>query len=451
MLSGLENRFDFLVSRRRGGEPRHQTLRMTLDWSYLTLPEKVQRLFRRLSVFRGGWTAEAAASICEETEALDILADLCDCSLIFAEEAGPEMRFRMLETVREYAAGQCVPAERVQLEREHARFFVDLAERAEEHLTGAEQADWLERLEWEHDNLRAALDWCQSDADGVAPGLALAGALWRFWFVRGHLEEARQRFEALLTRPSEAAPEGTSVKARAKVLKGAGNIAWRQGNYAAARASHEESLRLQQELGDKLGVAASLHNLGIVAGDQNDLAAASTYLKRAINLWQEIDGDSGLANSLSSLGKVRYRQGDFANARRLHEQALLLHRRLKEVSRIASARAHLGDVARHQGDYWGALAHYQAASRSWRSLRDKSSLANCRSILAELRYGAGNLASAKVFCEHSLRVYRELGERQGMAYSLARLGWNRRPPARMGPGDGKALGKPNAVAGAAVP
>lgn len=220
MLARLGRRFDLLVSRRQDASPRHRTLWAAMDWSYRLLPADMQQFFARLSVFRSGWTLEAAGAVCAAPRALDSLAELRDRSLVTAEEneAGG-MRFRLLETLREFGAAQLVDGARGALARGHAAYFSSIAQEAKPHLTGADQARWLDRLEDDHDNLRAALDWHQAPEGDADAGLRLAANLVRFWQVRGHLTEGRAIFAALLARP------GADAEARAEALDGAGSLA----------------------------------------------------------------------------------------------------------------------------------------------------------------------------------------------------------------------------------
>ena len=238
MLTQLEHRFDFLVSHQRDAEPRHHTLRAALDWSCDHLPTDVRRHYAAFSVFRGGWTIEAAEAVAETMSALHPLEQLRDLSLVEADEGPDGMRFRTLETVREHAAGILEEAELHALRRRHAAHFATFAERAEPGLIGPEQAAWLNRLEADHDNLRAAIDWCVSDSEhcDAETGLRLAAAAWRFWHIRGHLTEGRERLAAVLQR-SES---GGRTTHHAKALNASGVLAWNQGDYSAARSLYHQ-------------------------------------------------------------------------------------------------------------------------------------------------------------------------------------------------------------------
>jgi predicted ATPase len=203
MLEKLKDRLDLLSTRQRGIPERHRTLRAAIEWSYGLLSPELQCFFTSLSVFRGGWTIEAAEAVCEEPEALDFLTRLRECSLIVTEEKPSEIRFRMLETLREYALSQLGNDERTAMERRYAIHFMAMAEDSEPHLRGPEQAMWLERLDSEQDNFRAVLAWAvEHDATGA---LRLAAALAPFWETRGHYSEGRNWLERALAkaRPKE--------------------------------------------------------------------------------------------------------------------------------------------------------------------------------------------------------------------------------------------------------
>ena len=234
MLARLDQRFELLVSRHRDVTPRHRSLRAALEWSDQLLSPDLQQFFARLSVFRGGWTLEAAEAVCgcwvlglgsselslpniqhptpdHQPPVLEFLSRLRECSLVQAEEGAEETRFRLLETVRDYAAEQLAPEEQRELSRRHAAHYLALVERAQPALKGPEQGVWLERLEREHDNLRAVLAWSVAGGE-VETGLRLGGALWWFWSLRGYLTEGRERLAELLALGREDIELTTGLK-----------------------------------------------------------------------------------------------------------------------------------------------------------------------------------------------------------------------------------------------
>src|SRR5262249_22123248 len=261
ILARLGRRLELLRGGARDVPERHQTLRQAIAWSYDLLETGEQALFRRLAVVVRGCTLEAVEAVCQAVhdaaadseqslEVLDGVASLVDKSLLRQQEqASSEPRFRMLETIREYGL-ECLTAsgEEPAVQRAHADYYLALIEEAEPALTGPEQAIWLERLEAEHDNLRAALYWAE-ESGGAEIGLRLAGALCQFWLMRGHLREGQERLARLLGL-AEASPH-TAV--RAKALRRAGHLADNLGDYAAAHAFFEESLAIWRALGEKGG------------------------------------------------------------------------------------------------------------------------------------------------------------------------------------------------------
>ncbi len=286
LLARLAHRLPLLTGGSRDLPARHQTLRATIEWSFDLLDASEQRLFARLAMFAGGWTVEAAERVCagvgsgadaqvDQVAVLDGLASLRDQSLVQQEPAldpEDEPRFTMLETIREYALERLAAnGETEETSRRHAGYYLALAEAAEPELRGPAQGVWLTRLETEHDNLRAALHWSlESGAEETA--LRLGGALWRFWYMHGHLSEGRRWLEMALAK-SSAVP----ASVQAKVFNGAGNLAYGQSDYARAAAWHEASLALQRDLGDKAGLAASLTNLGNIAWSQGDYVRAQAF------------------------------------------------------------------------------------------------------------------------------------------------------------------------------
>ncbi|MCW3055000.1 MAG: putative ATPase, partial [Chthonomonadales bacterium] len=272
MLQRLERRFDLLVSRRQDQAERHQSLHETISWSYRQLTPSLQAFFRRLSVFRGGWTLEAAEALASHKSKL--LADLDalrERSLIQAYDTGTEMRFTMLETLREFAEEQLTEEERVTAQRAHTGIYLDLAERAEEHLDRADHLLWLTRLRLEQDNLRAVLrNGLATEAD---KSVRLACALFRYWELSAHYSEAETWLDTMLNSGAELAPP-----VRAKALEVAGNLALGRRQPTLAVARLEESLALYQSLNDVRSEARATCVLGIAMRDCGDLARAAALL-----------------------------------------------------------------------------------------------------------------------------------------------------------------------------
>jgi predicted ATPase/class 3 adenylate cyclase len=425
----LDNRFRLLTGGSKTALPRQQTLRALIDWSYSLLTDQEKLLLGRLSVFAGGWTLAAAEQVCsgesetgegiEEWEVLDLLTSLVDKSLVIAETQEQSTRYRLLETVRQYARDRLAESEQgMAAHSRHRDYFLMLAEETRPKLLGSEQAQWLEVLEAEHENLRLALTFCLEEPDGAEAGLRLAVALPVFWEMRGHLSEGRQHLSAALARSVGLGP----LKARAEALSGAGLLAWMQGDYSAARSLHEENLTIRQELGDKRGIAGSLNNLGLVAQDQGDYGAARALYEEALGLNRELGNRDWEAINLNNLGLVAYNQGDYAAARALYGEALGLSRELSHRYLEANNLSNLGNVACNQGDYGAARALQEESLAIYRELGDKRGIAGSLGNLGLVAQEQGDYGAARALQEESLAIYRELGDKRGIAESLHNLG-----------------------------
>jgi predicted ATPase/Tfp pilus assembly protein PilF len=415
IVTRLEDRFRLLTAGQRTVAPRHQTLRAVIDWSYDLLSETERTLLHRLSVFAGGCPLEAAEAVCagesiDEYEVLDLLGALVDKSLVLVDEHGQEARYRMLETIRQYAREKLEASdEAASLQGRHRDWYLQLAEEAEPELRGPEQCVWLDRLEQEHDNLRVALAG-SLNSEAAESGLRLSGALSEFWSVRGYLTEGRERLGALL-KLAEAS-EHTPV--RAKALKGAAFLAQDQGDYGAARQFYEESLTIQRNLGDMLEIANSLNNLGLVAQQQGDYVAAHSLLRQSLAINRVLAQEGGIALSLQNLGNIAQLQGDYEEARRSYEDSLAILRNYQERGSIASLLNNLGMVAIAQGHYDTARAHLEESLAIYRELRHKSSVAQASCNLAIVAQRQGNQEEALLLHGESLELFRELGDKDAI-------------------------------------
>ncbi|HZO91795.1 MAG TPA: tetratricopeptide repeat protein [Chthonomonadaceae bacterium] len=452
----LDDRFRLLTGGSRTALPRQQTLRATIDWSYDLLSQAERTLLRRLSVFLGGWTLEAAEAVCADAShappraaamgagehaaapleagsrenaggpvaaeaVLDLLSRLVDKSLVLVEEsAEAEARYRLLETVRQYSRDRLMESEEARdLRCRHRDWFLTLAEGAERRLRGPDQVAWLNRLAQEHDNLRMALEWCRAEEDaGAEAGLRLAGALWRFWRVRGYLSEGRERLEAALAQAS--ASERTAQ--RAKALYGLAALAWGQGDYTSARAYFEECLGIWRALGDKEGIASVLNGLGLLATDQQDYVAARALYEESLALFQELGNKPGLALLLSNLGLVAWHLGDYAEARALTERSLALHRAIGDKGGIALALTNLGVILRDQGDYAASQTYHEESLALFRELGNKQGIAHALMSLGNLAYIREDFATAGPLYDQGLTLFQELGDKPHIAFSLGNRG-----------------------------
>ncbi|MGH9166959.1 MAG: ATP-binding protein [Acidimicrobiia bacterium] len=333
--------------------PRHRTLRETILWSYELLDPVPQALLRRLGVFAGGFTLEAAEMVGvgqPVEELLEAVTDLLDGSLIRRRVEEGEVRFSLLEPVREFALEMLrVAGEQEQVLRRHAEYFLELAEAAEPHLSQADQVAWIDRLSADHDNLRAALRF-SLEPESPDLGLRLAGAVWRFWHASGQLREGRRWLEDLLAVP------GASAAAHAKGLAALAGLAYWQADYATAMSCYEEALELYRSLGDSVGEADTLFGMSTTASWMGDLEAGGRLADQARELYEELGAHGEVRNVLMALGFVRWMRGDLGGARPLWEESMRLARELGDDAEAATNGLALASLSYLEGDREGALA-----------------------------------------------------------------------------------------------
>ena len=330
MLDRLDQRLDLLSHGPRDKPARHRALRDTVAWSYELLDQEEQRLFAHLAVFSGGCTLESAVGVCDAS--LDPTGALIDESLLERVDG----RLRMLETIREYALERLAEDDGAdELRRRHAKHFLKLGE--SEPVAG--QAAWLDEIDAERDNLRAALAW-SFEAGEMGLGLRLAASLWEFWWVRGYLAEGRRWLDEALVRGASEPPE-----IRARALHAAASLATRQGDYERAADLSEQSLGLWEELGDVSGTARALLSLGTVASEQGDYERAISLSERAAELYRESGEQRGHALAVSNLGGLALERGDYAKAASLSEQAYRLFETLEDSEGMALALVNQGFAA----------------------------------------------------------------------------------------------------------
>jgi predicted ATPase/DNA-binding SARP family transcriptional activator len=421
IASRLDNRFRLLTDGSRTAPPRQQTLLATLDWSYDLLSAQEQAMLCHLAVFAGGWTLDAAEAVCADfDDVLDLLSSLVDKSLVVFEVRGEAAgRYRLLETIRQYGQERLAEMEEGPAMRgRHRDYFLALAEAVEPLLSGPEQGMWLERLETEHVNLRAALDWCQAEEEGAEAGLRLAGALYFFWQVRGYLSAGRAYLGKALGRKGAA----RRTKVRAKASLGAGILATYHSDYGAAEALYEESLTISRELGDRRGIAAALYKLGSVAYYRGDYEAARVLCEESLSIFREIGDREGIVYSLHELGNVAGVQGDYGTARTLREESLAINREVGNRRGVASSVFYLGYLASLRGDYEAARVLYEESLAISRELGNKLGIVDSLEGFGNLASLRGDYEAARVLYEESLAICRELGGKHRIAYSLECFG-----------------------------
>jgi predicted ATPase len=426
LLARLGHRLDILDRGPLDLPERQRTLRATLDWSYDLLPAAEQRLFVALGVFVGGCTAEAAAAVSVLPDAVeDKMWALVDSAMLECVDPGSAVgeqfgapRFRMLETVREYALAHLAETgEAARIHGLHAQYYLALTERAESELAGPRQRDWLGRLEREHDNLRAALDWCQTATAAAETGLRLAAGLQWFWYLGGHLVEGVSRTEAALAQSRGAAPA-----ARAKALYGAGHLAWMLGNHVVARQRLEESAATWRQLGDQRGLAHALAPLALIlepgAGRQ---VKAPVLLEESAALFRGLGDRWGLAIAVLGLGQAAFHQGDYVTARAQLDECLGISRQLGDAWLTAQTLNALGDLARSQSEDDRAVALYEESLSLFRAQRMQAGIPSLLHNLAHMALRRGDAVQARRMFHDSLTRFRDQGDRRGMAECLAGL------------------------------
>ena len=398
LLLRLSKRLDLLKAG-RGVDPRQQTLRATIEWSYQLLNADEQKLFARLAVFVGGCTLETAEAVCEAH--LDTLQSLVDKSLVRVRERD---RFGMLETIREYASERLdESAAADELGRRHASHFLALAEEAEPNLL-ASPAGWLDRLEREHDNLRAAFDWLQVSGEGEC-ALRLAGALWRFWYMRGHLAEGFRRLEGAL------AADKRPTAARAKALNGAASIAAMVGDFTTARLLAEEGLGLHNTLGDASGSAHSLFTLGFAAVEEGDFKRAKPLLEESVRHFRELGDEHYIGIVTGNLAWAYDELGDGERARALTEDNLRRARALRDTRSLAFSLESLAIYARKEGRIVEGLSMLRESLRIRRDLIDPLHVAADLSNIAEALAVEGKSGTAARLLSSSVHAFEEIGVR----------------------------------------
>jgi predicted ATPase/class 3 adenylate cyclase len=419
----LDDRFRLLTGGARDALPRLRTLRAALDWSYDLLSEPEQALLDRLSVFAGGCALAAAEAVCpgeavEDWEVLDLLDSLVNKSLVQAEEAGGELRYTLLETVRQYGQERLAAVGGVERPRDqHLGWYLALAEEAAPHLWGAEQALYYDQLEREHDNLRAALRWAR-ERDAMEEGLRLAGALGHFWHTHGYLSEGRGWLEGALASGAEG-----SAPARAGALAAAGYLAQWQGDFGTGVVRFEQGLALYRALGDTSAIAQTLHRLAEAVEQQGDYARATLLQEESLALRRALGDQVGIADSLRHLGHVAYRRGEYERAAALCEESVALCREVGNREIIAHSLSFLACAVERQGAYARAAAIQEEALALCQAVGSRMPITWSLVNLGWALLGLGEEERATAYLEESLARSHEEGHYWGVPYALSYLGW----------------------------
>jgi predicted ATPase/Tfp pilus assembly protein PilF len=456
----LNDRFRLLTGGSRTALPRQQTLQALIDWSYDLLSEAERALLRRLSVFAGGFSLEAAEVVSasndegerreneapgstqspasfnlQPSDVLDLLMRLVDKSLVISEPAenGGRARYRLLETIRQYALERLIEAggaEAARARGRHLSHFLALAEQAEPQLRGAEQMAWLDRLDLEHDNLRAALEWALgAGRSGALDGLRLAASLWRFWYLRSSRTEGRAWLERALAAPSGtgvrdladlAAREPALAAARAKALAG---LAWLTSTFNQEVPAYAESLALCRALNDRWGQAFALRGLATAQLYDGDKDQARGLLQESLEIYRQLEDAWGEALVLFNLAWLPKKTGgELGEGVELWTESLRLFRRTGDRWGMAVTLAALSQFARTHGDYDRAAALSHDSLALFRELGDRAGMASSLNHLALVAYRRGDYGQARELLEKNLALNRETSNVGGESWALLILG-----------------------------
>jgi predicted ATPase/class 3 adenylate cyclase len=418
----LNDRFRLLTGGARTALPRQQTLRALIEWSYNLLSEQERILFARLAVFVGGWKLEAAEQVCVEErdglDFLDLLTHLVDKSLVNADETKDGVRYRMLETTRQFARDMLMLSDEVlQFRERHLTYYLTLVESAEPELRGRNQAVWLTRLELEHDNLRAALEW--SLESQPESGLRMAVGLIDFWDTHGHVTEAYKWLDTMLNATGHIAPTATRVEA----LFGALMMALRQTDFSKTQSLLDECFALAQTLDYKNGIAKGLAVSGLIKEYlDNDIEGADALYNETLKIWREVGDNLSIGQALGPLaGRARDRQHDYARAESLFNESLALFREAGNEREIAGAFWNLSEVAIARRDYDAARRLAEESLALYSKLEDKHGIATALRAFSVAVHNQGNVDQARTASEQSVELFREIGDRGCMGKTLSVL------------------------------
>ena len=467
LLTRLDKPLSLLAGEDAALPPRQQTMRNAIAWSYDLLEAREQRLFRRLAVCVGGCDPDAAETLWgvgddPTANVFGWIESLVDKHLLALVEHGDAVRLSMLETIREYGLEQLTAvSETDSVRRQHATHYHALAEQGRSALQSAEQLVWLERLETEQDNFRAALVWSR-EAGEIETGLGIAGSLWRFWYTRSHYDEGRMWLESLLDHDARA-NYPAHLTTRARALNGAGFFAlavagdyaraeacneealvlWRragnrtqeantldylaegaksQGDLQRARVLFDQSMALRTREGDERGTADTLCRVGSLLRSVGDHVGAVARFEEALALRRRTQHLGGTAYVLDMLGDTLRERGDYARAQVLLTESLTIHQTVGNRAGAASALTNLGLIAEYRRDYERAAERYAEALDIHRDLNDRAGLANALNTLGVIAYRQGKLAQASELCEQALAIHQEIGDERGIAFGFSYLG-----------------------------
>ncbi|MBK8551580.1 MAG: tetratricopeptide repeat protein [Ignavibacteria bacterium] len=452
----LGDRFNLLTGGKRTALPRQKTLKALVDWSYDLLTEEEKILWRRLSVFSGGWTMEAAEEVCSDQNfkkegMLELLNQLTSKSIIIYERENE--RYRILETLKQYGKDKLKEAkETEEILSKHLNYFMGLAEAAEQKLYGKDAQVWIEKLESDHVNLQSGIDWSLSGGDREK-GIRLAESLWYFWDIRGHysigiilmqkfldnaqdmskssLRKLLSRTGALTSNRGEFVNAVNFLEAGLKssreindkhnisfTLSRLGMTEQSRGNFEKAQKYHEESLALSRDSGKISESGDTLSQMGRLAYDRGNYDEAHKFYTKSLDLLRETGDKSRIAFSLNGLGIVAFKRGYYEQAEKFFNESLDLRREVGDIKGIAGSLGNLGNLTSDLGNYEQSQKYQEEALLLYRKIGDKRGTSNSLYNFGNLLNYLGNYEQAQSYFEESLILYREMGDKYSIAYSL---------------------------------
>jgi non-specific serine/threonine protein kinase len=416
----LDDRFHLLSGGSRTAPSRYRTLRALVDWSHALLTDAEQVLFRRLAVFAGGWSLEAAESVCSGADlapgdVLDLLSGLVAKSLVLTGEPADAVRYGLLETLREYAAEKLREAgEEALLRERHAAWHLTLAERAEPELIGPCQDAWLNRLEGDRENLRASQRWAveRGDVETVA---RLGAALWRFWWARADAADAREWMTTIVPLAEQTPPSPAVVRA----LDGAGRVAGALADFPTCRLLLDAGLAVARQLGDRHLLATLLDSRGRQSFVEGHYAEARPHLNECLAILRELGDRHGLARVLSHLGFLEYLENRQEAARALYHDGLKMARAVGDPNAVAELLDSTARTFQAEGDLDAALSSYQEAEALLREIGQSHRLAMVLNNLGSVHIRRGELGAARACLGEALSLSEKIGNRRRLAFTLA--------------------------------
>jgi predicted ATPase/DNA-binding SARP family transcriptional activator/transposase-like protein len=384
MLEKLLNRFELLICDNSDVVQRHRSLRAVIEYSFDQLNPELRRFFAMMSVFRGGWNLDAVNRLrlqidgLSSIQALDVLADLRERSLIEVDDVGGEMRYRMLDTIRDYGREQLSVAESDAVHFVHASYFAEMAVVANKMLQGPAQQEWTKKLDLESQNIGAAIRWCL-DTGNIEIGIKLASQLSGYWKMKGHLAEALDWLDSLLeVGQSMSDNEKTKIglPSLADALTAFGFIEWSMGNFSKATSPHRRALAIREELNDKSGISESLYHLGITAYRQDLFGEAEELLTRSLETSEATNNRKGVARALLNLGNIALTNQNHLEARSFYERSLVIERQLGDIRRIADTSSNIGLTYGIANEFLAANKYFEQSVVIRRQLNDDYGLAS---------------------------------------------------------------------------